>query len=119
MVRISDQLSLPSLPLGELNITIDGSERPVYRPHRDVIVKEGTKPIAFDDVSITTIPSMDGEPAAIVWILHHQYDGALSNSAGVKGLRLRSGNIQVGEHNLLEDLFPNHDSTPGLLAKST
>lgn len=71
----------PFVALGELNITIDGSERPVYRPHRDVIVKEGTKPIAFDDVSITTIPSMDGEPAAIVWILHHQYDGALSNSA--------------------------------------
>ncbi|NTI23607.1 molecular chaperone Hsp90 [Rhizobium rhizogenes] len=96
----------PFVALGELNITIDGSERPVYRPHRDVIVKEGAKPISFDDVSITTVPSIDGEPAAIVWILHHQYDGALSNSAGIKGLRLRSGNIQVGEHNLLEDLFP-------------
>ncbi|NKM42083.1 molecular chaperone Hsp90 [Rhizobium laguerreae] len=96
----------PFVDLGDLQITIDGAERPVYRPHRDLIVKEGAKPIAFESLSITTIPSMDGEPAALMWILHHQYDGALSNSAGVKGLRLRSGNIQVGEHNLLEDLFP-------------
>lgn len=96
----------PFVDMGDLQIIIDGAERPVYRPHRDVIVKEGAKPIAFESLSITTIPSMDGDPAALVWILHHQYDGALSNSAGVKGLRLRSGNIQVGEHNLLEELFP-------------
>lgn len=96
----------PLVDMGDLQIIIDGAERPVYRPHRDVIVKEGAKPIAFESLSITTVPSMDGDPAALIWILHHQYEGALSNSAGVKGLRLRSGNIQVGEHNLLEDLFP-------------
>lgn len=96
----------PVVKLGNLEIHVDGSTRPIYRPHRDVFVQEGSKPITFDRLSISEISSMDGEAAAIVWILHHDYDGALPNAAGTKGLRLRSGNVQVGEHNLLEELFP-------------
>jgi len=39
-------------------------------------------------------------------ILHHGYKGAIPASANVRGLRLRVGNIQVGDEKLLEDLFP-------------
>ena len=39
-------------------------------------------------------------------MLHHEYEGALPTGTLAKGLRLRAGNIQVGGHNLLEDLFP-------------
>jgi hypothetical protein len=35
----------------------------------------------------------------------YEYEGALPNAALMKGLRLRSGNVQVGEHALLEELF--------------
>lgn len=41
----------------------------------------------------------------ICWILHHDYEGALRNDTGVKGLRLRAGNIQIGETALMEELF--------------
>ena len=92
--------------LGELQIHVDGSDRMIYRPHRDVVVQEAAKPITFDRLSISEISSIDGEAAAIVWILHHEYEGALPNSVGIKGLRFRSGNVQVGEYNLLEELFP-------------
>ncbi|MBY3090192.1 molecular chaperone Hsp90 [Rhizobium laguerreae] len=96
----------PVVQLGELEIFVDGKEQPIYRPHRDTIVQENGKPIHFDRLSITEISGMDGDPAAIVWILHHEYEGALPASIGIKGLRLRAGNVQVGESNLLEDLFP-------------
>ena len=92
--------------LGELHIRIDGLDDPIYRPHRDVMVDEGGKSIEFDALSVTEIPGIDGDTAAIAWILHHQYEGALPNAAGVKGLRLRCGNVQIGEHGLLEELFP-------------
>ncbi|QKC86935.1 ATP-binding protein [Mesorhizobium sp. NZP2077] len=92
--------------LGELNIRIEGNDRPVLRPHRDVLTPPGHNPIRFSRLSVNEISSIDGELAAIVWVLHHDYEGALPNGAGVKGLRLRAGNVQIGEHNLLEELFP-------------
>jgi hypothetical protein len=39
-------------------------------------------------------------------VLHHGYSGALPRRTLQKGLRLRVGNIQVGDDRLLEDLFP-------------
>jgi len=92
--------------LGELDIRIEGNDSPVFRPHRDVLALSGQNPIRFNRVSVSEISSIDGELAAVVWVLHHEYEGALPNAVGVKGLRLRAGNVQIGEHNLLEELFP-------------
>ena len=91
--------------LGELDIRIEGLGAPVYRPHRDRFVDE-KHAIAFEGVEVITIPGIDGDVAAIAWILHHEYEGAVPTGALIKGLRLRSGNVQVGDHALLEDLYP-------------
>src|SRR6185437_253622 len=40
------------------------------------------------------------------WVLHHGYTGALPSGAKIKGLRLRCGDIQVGDHAIVEELFP-------------
>uniref|UniRef100_UPI000A1147F2 molecular chaperone Hsp90 n=1 Tax=Ensifer aridi TaxID=1708715 RepID=UPI000A1147F2 len=96
----------PAVDLGELTIRIEGTERPVYRPHRDLFQDQNGRTISFNRISITRVPGIDGELAAIAWVLHHEYEGALPASAGIKGLRLRCGNVQIGEHFLLEDLFP-------------
>lgn len=95
----------PAVDLGELDIRIEGLETPVYRPHRDQFVDE-KHAINFDGVDIIAVPGIDGEVAAIAWVLHHEYEGAIPNGALIKGLRLRSGNVQVGDHALLEDLYP-------------
>lgn len=95
-----------AVDLGELEIQIEGEAGPVFRPHRDVIQDLNGRIIAGTGVSVSQISGIDGEPAAIAWVLHHSYEGALPNAAGVKGLRLRSGNVQIGDHALLEELFP-------------
>lgn len=92
--------------LGELDIRINGAEYPVYRPHLDSMLLDQGAPINFNDVDIVEIPCIDEGAAAVGWILHHEYAGAIPNKALVKGLRLRLGNIQVGGHALLEDIFP-------------
>lgn len=92
--------------MGHLDIRIDGSETPLYRPHRLQFDLEGKQALAFDSVEIVRVPGIDGDTAAIGWILHHDYEGAVPTGTLVKGLRLRAGNIQVGDHALLEDLFP-------------
>ena len=42
---------------------------------------------------------------AVGWILHHNYLGAIPPKTGIKGFRVRSGNIQVGDDNLLDEIF--------------
>ena len=91
--------------LGEIEIHVEGLDTPVYRPHRDEIKVDDKRTIPFESVEFIEIPGIDGDVAAVAWLLHHDYEGAIP-SAAVKGLRLRSGNIQVGDHALLEDLFP-------------
>ena len=91
--------------LGELDIRINSAEGPIYRPHRDRMVSGQRGSINFDDVEIVEIPCIDDGVAAVGWILHHEYAGAIPNAALVKGLRLRLGNIQVGGHALLEEVF--------------
>ena len=44
--------------------------------------------------------------AAIGWLLHHGYEGAVPMGSLISGLRLRCGNLQVGDHALLEEFFP-------------
>jgi len=91
--------------LGKLEIGINGAERPIYRPHRDQFeVRKGTVD-RFGELQLLTIPGSDGTLAGVGWILHHGYLGAFPNSSAVKGLRLRSGNMQIGEAALLDEIF--------------
>lgn len=90
---------------GNVEIRVNGSV-PLTRPHRDAFEADDGKPDAFTDVEFLKLPGHDGGIAAVGWLLHHSYRGAIPNRALVKGLRFRSGNIQVGGHNLAEDIFP-------------
>ncbi|MDE2839834.1 MAG: ATP-binding protein [Chloroflexota bacterium] len=88
-----------------LLIHINGAEEPVFRPHRDRINCDKKRQVTFENVDVIELPGVDSNVAAVAWILHHEYDGALPLGTLVKGLRLRSGNIQVGDHSVLQDIF--------------
>ena len=92
--------------LGQLDIRINDADEPIYRPHRDSMSLNGKSGLNFGELRLIEIPSIDNTIAAVAWVLHHEYEGALPTGTLVKGLRLRTGNIQVGGHALLEDLFP-------------
>ncbi len=96
----------PHVRLGELDIHINASETPLYRPHRNRIQLGERESDPVTDLELCELMSVDGAVAAVAWVLHHGYSGAIPSSALVKGLRLRTGNMQVGEHTLLEELFP-------------
>ncbi len=91
--------------LGNLDIRVSGAKAPVLRPHRDRFEIGKDDWDTFTGIEFREIPGIDGGVAAIAWVLHHGYAGALPVTTRVKGLRLRSGNVQVGEHTLLEELF--------------
>lgn len=91
---------------GVLDIRINGAEEPLYRPHRDRLASDNKADVNFEDITMIEIPGIDGDTAGVGWVLHHEYEGAVPTGTLVKGLRLRAGNVQVGDHTLLEDLFP-------------
>lgn len=91
-------------PLGEFQVTIDGGE-PITRPHRDAIPL-GASETKVHDLTLIELPALDGGLAAIGWFAHHEYKGAIPAAALVKGVRVRVGNIQVGDHTILEEVFP-------------
>ena len=90
--------------LAEVDLTVNDLQ--VFRPHRDELPTRGGKPDSYEGIEIFQIPGSNDSPAAIGWVLHHGYRGALPASSGVGGLRLRSGNMQVGEPSLLDFVFP-------------
>lgn len=96
----------PHVRLGELDIRINGTERPLYRPHRNAIPLNERESSEVIGLEVRQLTSVEGGVAAIAWILHHGYSGAIPSAALVKGLRLRTGNMQVGDNALLEELFP-------------
>lgn len=92
--------------LADLHVTITGIDEPVYRPFRDGVEYAPGRTDPFTEVEFLAIPSVDGTLAAVGWILHHGYIGALPSRSSIRGLRVRCGNIQVGEDRLFEELFP-------------
>lgn len=103
--EISEALG-PHVALGNVEIRIGETAEPIYRPHHKAMQIGDNVFDPYTGVEIKIIPGIDGGTAAVAWVLHHGYTGAIPSRALVKGLRLRSGNIQVGDSALLEELFP-------------
>lgn len=89
-----------------LDILVSTEAEPVRRPHQDRFQVSDTVDDEFRELQLVEIPAVDGNIAAIGWILHHGYKGAIPARARIRGLRVRSGNIQVGGHDLFQELFP-------------
>jgi molecular chaperone HtpG len=90
----------------DLDIVLNGDSAPITRPFVDTIEFSPKIRDKLADVELIEIPGVDGSSIdAVGWIAHHSYLGAIPRRAGVAGLRVRCGNIQVGGGNILESLF--------------
>jgi Histidine kinase-, DNA gyrase B-, and HSP90-like ATPase len=89
----------------QLRVFMNESETPVYRPHRNTFAARKGFVDSFTDLEIFQIDGTGEIPAAIGWLAHHDYHGAIPAEAKISGLRLRIGNMQIGEADLLNTLF--------------
>ena len=88
----------------ELNVHLNGEETSITRPHG----KNGTLPDEFEimEFESISIPAIETDRiAAIGWIAHSSYAGALPKKTDVRGIRGRIGNIQIGDETLFDHLF--------------
>jgi Histidine kinase-, DNA gyrase B-, and HSP90-like ATPase len=100
-----DEFLRERVNLGTIHIYFEDNGEPLFRPHQHMFNARKSVQDHFTDVQFYKIPGQDGELAAVGWVLDHGYLGAIDAAAAIKGLRLRSGNMQVGESNVLDELF--------------
>ena len=103
-VRIATFLRDRGLP-EPIQLRLEGNEAPITRPLRDVITFSEKVQDPISEVEFVELLGQDGEVDAYGWIADLQYLGAVPRSAGFGGIRLRSGNIQVGSEHILSPLF--------------
>lgn len=89
-----------------VRIEINDGKGPVVRKiQNQFAVREGF----YDEVKEVEFVEhlgMDGEVAAVGWVCDHAYYGSLPKKHYLGGIRLRAGNIQVGDENILAEFFP-------------
>jgi len=84
-------------------ITINA--KPVFRPFTDKFEARMNTPAHLSDIEFIIVPGVTSGTDAVGWILHSEYFGAIPDRIGIKGLRLRAGNIQIGDSRLLDPVF--------------
>lgn len=94
------------LSFGEYSILLNGSSDPIYRPYANDVRYSDDRSGDTYEPEFIVLESMDGDHAAVGWLLHHDYQGAIPDALYMKGLRARSGNIQIGHHNLFRENYP-------------
>ena len=89
-----------------LDIRVNDDNRSIERPFVDVIPLTAQYGAVFERLETRIIPRLDDdEPAAIVWLAHTPYAGSIPRGLGVRGLRARMGNLQIGTDRVFEHLF--------------
>jgi hypothetical protein len=87
-----------------VELTVAGET--VHRPYKDQLSFAGTPhSLRIEDVEFIDFADVDGGVGATAWIGHHEYVRSIPVAPGIRGLRARFGDLQVGEANLFDDLF--------------
>ena len=87
-------------------ITLNDDENQVHRQHEASIRLSENRTDSFNDFEEFRIPCPDStDDAAIAWISHSSYLGAIPKAAAVRGIRARVGNIQIGDETIFDHLF--------------
>lgn len=88
-----------------LTVDEECEQEQVLKPYVDEF--EVSKEISdiFDEIQFVEFDNLDGELSVIGWIAHSSYYGALPRGSLFKGIRVRDGNVQIGDASLLTGLF--------------
>ena len=93
-------------PLTSQVVTVNGDTEPVRRQHRESIRFNDSRTDCFTEFQPFRIPRLEGTgDAAVAWVAHSSYTGAIPKAAAVRGIRARLGNIQIGDESVFDHLF--------------
>ena len=89
-----------------LEVKLQGELDQVVRPYGESIRFSADKEADFKEFEAVHIRNVDDSGAAAIgWIAHSPYLGAIPKEQRVRGIRARMGNIQIGGETVFDDLF--------------
>lgn len=101
--EIEKRLTAAGRPM-PISLTVASED--VRRPYKsEVAFPNKAQTLRIKEIEFVEFADVDGAAGAIGWIGHHDYVRSLPTGLGVRGLRARYGDIQVGESNLFEESF--------------
>jgi molecular chaperone HtpG len=89
-----------------IELRVGSNEEPIERYGAVKRPNYQFAPPALSGLETFELTGIDGEVTAYGWVADHAYAGALPKMSGWGGLRLRAGDIQVGDLDLAARLFP-------------
>lgn len=106
--EITKRLQKEGLEISAYNIYLEYGTKsvPIFKPYKDKFVVDKGKNITdmVQDIQIIKIPRESENLTAIGWLAKTNYMGSIYDKA-VKGIRLRKGNILIGDHQTLNVVF--------------
>ena len=88
------------------DIVFSDDPEPVHRQYGAGIQLSQGRHDQFGEFEVVRIPDLDGmQPAAVGWLAHSSYQGAIPKEHGIRGIRARVGNIRVGDEAVFDHLF--------------
>jgi len=91
----------------QYNVFLTAGEEPeqILKPYIDEFKVSEEVSDTFDDIEYVSFDNIDGEISVIGWVAHSSYYGALPRGSLFKGIRVRDGNVQIGNASLLTSSF--------------
>lgn len=106
--EITKRLQKEGLEISVYNIYLEYGTKstPIYKPYKDEFIVDKSKNITdiVQDIQILKIPNESENLTAIGWLAKTNYMGSIYEKA-IKGIRLRKGNILIGDHQTLNVVF--------------
>ena len=104
--QIEDLFGQDDRPM-TLHVMLTDDRAPVTRRQGANILFSENREDPFSEFETLRIPAVDGNSvAAIGWVAHSSYFGAIPKALDLRGLRVREGNIQIGDEDIFDHLFP-------------
>lgn len=106
--EIVKRLQNEGMWISSYNISLEygTSSKPIYKPYRDEFLVDKSRNITdiVQDIQIIKVPNDCETVAAIGWLAKTNYKGSIYEKA-IKGIRLRKGNILIGDHQTMNVVF--------------
>lgn len=87
-------------------IHIEGDTSPILRQYGSAVQLTASRNLNYQSFERFELATIEGDSiAAIGWLVHSTYDGAIPKRCGVRGLRVRRNDIAIGDESTLDHLF--------------
>ena len=106
--EIIRRLHAEGLEIDSYNILLSfgNTVKQIYKPYKDCFLVDKGKNLydSVSDIKLVKIKQNDGDVLAVAWLGKTSYLGSIYDKS-IKGLRLRKGNIQIGDGQTLNTIF--------------